>query len=1341
MNPPEMNLVQRASIYEYSKQVSSLDRFLSHTWHTPGWRKFLSLLVQSGSRFMLACWAMGTGLAFALCMLDVLPLFYTTRTWALQQDMAVGCWVTLGGLVSGIGSLFVVSRADDLMKRGIYNIGGVLAVSANLHVLWSAPYLSRLWCVFELAAYRKMNPTGRITKAPLYLESFACQIFLCFHAASIGLSFARIFYDLGQIFVLALLLGAGVCSFPVAYSLRQKSLERQRLLLGLDTFEVREVECRDEFDRNYIHNAIKSWYGSLDAFSEYVRGPFREEVHLHFQLPVLYNCIIMTPLTAFCLDFVVAMLKTNAPAGDVLAYVLGFIVAQNMLWYPASLTLLVYACEHLPASAFRGNLYLQTLAISGGLWILYALGVGYWAPQPSDVPAPESVLDALALLDVYTGPTECAPQGYLDCFYRDFLQAHDQYLHDHQRLIDQAEIEASAPMPWLPLRVMETVDLEVAVWPHLYWCRSMCETFVRSTDERRLAARMPWTRSRAGTLTRSRTTPGRWTRSWMRHRSAENANTEDEEPAGDGHEAEVKEARQSAKFVYDLWLWSSLGGARNAAPTSLRGALAGRSFSPLCWRNMHAGLVDCARQIGFFSLFITIAPLEMSAPYHRWLEDELRKACRSRTHLPAAETFHLAHLLFQVAEGLLAGTNKQQSRVHLHLLVWLKNCEHVDWPRIIWADIPNPETEPAARPRQRLSARLGAQCLGPAERPRGVCAPVPHGRADGRWPRVALQYSSTYTAKFSDQFATSWPNEEATDFQLARKVLMEYHPLEPEVWLQPGGQRFRHLLQTGILRRVVLRPPWRGFQPTRWEQLCMASAWCSEDCTLLQFLRLCTEAGEKRKNQRRVLVAAAMDSLPGELLRAVAPLECYRMLALCLLKRPGFWRRPHDVQAELQLEGYRDAHISNVLSMLESCTGVIDAYLAGDLSLDNHGLPLPDYFLHAPEVGYRGELGPEQAVVVEHVRTMVNMALQQRYPEDADPDAMQTFVRFWQEHGRGSSHPLSGGSWGARGHCVPHWDAGQRLPRQVPRLLDVDTLHGVFLLHLPQEQTWDCMFCIDMVVIDEVGQLSQHTVERLPPASGHGQHSRVQQPPLAAICGAASAHHAALQVPGSALEAGLRSRIGSSCCASSVGTGPCRIVGPDILHETPQTLFLTITRRSAALLNDLAVQALYADAAPLCYVPGDYESNVGNYDHAGQLVDCEPLQVPIYQGMRVTLTCNLQKEQNFVNGMSCTVLGVQRNSVLVRTQCGNVLSVFPYTDDEIVIHGQQRRATYLPLRLGYAVTLMKVQGATLQHITLWLDVPNVEAAAYVALSRVQHDKDWRFLGHLTRRHFTPASGI
>ncbi len=61
-----------------------------------------------------------------------------------------------------------------------------------------------------------------------------------------------------------------------------------------------------------------------------------------------------------------------------------------------------------------------------------------------------------------------------------------------------------------------------------------------------------------------------------------------------------------------------------------------------------------------------------------------------------------------------------------------------------------------------------------------------------------------------------------------------------------------------------------------------------------------------------------------------------------------------------------------------------------------------------------------------------------------------------------------------------------------------------------------------------------------------------------------------------------------------------------------------------------------------------------------------------------------------------------------------------------------------PFRLGYASTLHKVQGATLGHITLWLDLPNMPAAGYVALSRVREDRNWRFIGNPSRHHFTPA---
>ena len=107
--------------------------------------------------------------------------------------------------------------------------------------------------------------------------------------------------------------------------------------------------------------------------------------------------------------------------------------------------------------------------------------------------------------------------------------------------------------------------------------------------------------------------------------------------------------------------------------------------------------------------------------------------------------------------------------------------------------------------------------------------------------------------------------------------------------------------------------------------------------------------------------------------------------------------------------------------------------------------------------------------------------------------------------------------------------------------------------------------------------------------------------------------------------------------------------------------------------------------------------------------------------------------------MSATVMGIKGNSVVVRTKTGKILTVFPYTDEEV--DDPTWRRTFLPMRLGYAATLQKLQGATLDHATIWLDRPNIEAAGYVALSRVRKDADWRFIGHMTPHHFAPATGV
>ena len=146
-------------------------------------------------------------------------------------------------------------------------------------------------------------------------------------------------------------------------------------------------------------------------------------------------------------------------------------------------------------------------------------------------------------------------------------------------------------------------------------------------------------------------------------------------------------------------------------------------------------------------------------------------------------------------------------------------------------------------------------------------------------------------------------------------------------------------------------------------------------------------------------------------------------------------------------------------------------------------------------------------------------------------------------------------------------------------------------------------------------------------------------------------------------------------------------------------------------------------------LPTDPESNTDNYE-GSSLVRENPLWMPIYQGAKVILTKNLNKAIGFVNGMGATILGMHGPNVVVRTEQGRRLAVHPWTSESHIVH--------YPMRLGYASTLHKVQGATIQHVTLWLDVANMPAAAYVALSRVEYDANWRFVCNPGVHHFAPA---
>ena len=198
-----------------------------------------------------------------------------------------------------------------------------------------------------------------------------------------------------------------------------------------------------------------------------------------------------------------------------------------------------------------------------------------------------------------------------------------------------------------------------------------------------------------------------------------------------------------AQFVYDLWMWSRLGGAKNASGVPLRLALAGNSFSPEFWKTWHSGLLDMQKQLGFPTLFLTIAPYEWSFPYHEYMEDEMKKLLLARLHMAGPEAMHLAHVLTQTVTGFLTGMNSRSRRqdrcwtehllgpkdgtdqstvlnffarlefqdgkrkrhfhqpqdyhgrgtVHLHCLIWLENIKAVKLEEVVCATMPEEGSE------------------------------------------------------------------------------------------------------------------------------------------------------------------------------------------------------------------------------------------------------------------------------------------------------------------------------------------------------------------------------------------------------------------------------------------------------------------------------------------------------------------------------------------------------------------------------------------------------------------------------------------------------------------------
>jgi len=340
---------------------------------------------------MLTSWAIVTTVVCILCFFDFLPLGWSYDAEALGQVVRcrLGPWIVgfsmpgcLLGLLLGpylpevshcaeVSFFDAVSihQGDPLTKqRGLENLGGFISISKELRALWAPDFASRLWCIFEVAAFKKINPSGNIVIAPVSIEAFTAMLM---PAATISSMFYMFMLAAKQTVLIGALMSS-IAVFPCAYGvhlLRRDMQSKRGMLDVLENFDLDKAECTFEEDRELILSTITKWYGSPAAFEAFVQNTLRDELAPQLsssQVSAFYYFFPCIPVISVALDFLIGFIKADIPAPWEVSFVISVVVGFG-LWVSMATALLLNACHFFsaPCNSWIGD-------IAKTLWIILA---------------------------------------------------------------------------------------------------------------------------------------------------------------------------------------------------------------------------------------------------------------------------------------------------------------------------------------------------------------------------------------------------------------------------------------------------------------------------------------------------------------------------------------------------------------------------------------------------------------------------------------------------------------------------------------------------------------------------------------------------------------------------------------------------------------------------------------------------------------------------------------------------------------------------------------------------------------------------------------------------------
>jgi hypothetical protein len=283
--------------HPWSFPVSSIGQFWSHSWHDSAILKVMVLLLEYNFLAATVVGTLAACVAAALFATEVLPGMTVRRGHFDDKEHMHGVWCLSIGVLFFVLTLLCwrsdqsvfldkvcISQANETKKmEGILGIGAFLKSSRSLLVLVDSTYVTRLWCVFELAAYCKLMKKDR-DKTLNFIPLPFGNMFLCaFVVSTIVTANDDLMNATRTNFWVPVLVSLPTLSL-FFHALRSHYDDLSVLRGQLADFTMGDAECycctvghvdqdtgaRLPCDRELVNACVDSWFGSSEAFNTFV---------------------------------------------------------------------------------------------------------------------------------------------------------------------------------------------------------------------------------------------------------------------------------------------------------------------------------------------------------------------------------------------------------------------------------------------------------------------------------------------------------------------------------------------------------------------------------------------------------------------------------------------------------------------------------------------------------------------------------------------------------------------------------------------------------------------------------------------------------------------------------------------------------------------------------------------------------------------------------------------------------------------------------------------------------------------------------------------------------------